>query len=131
WKRYGGDLSCIMLDLDGLKAVNDALGHCAGDELLRITADVIRRCTRRSDVSARAGGDEFVILLPQTPPEMAGLLAARLQRELEERTAELSRRLCAERAPLRLADADGDGRCSTSVGASIGIASAAAVRPES
>ncbi len=131
WKRYGGDLSCVMLDLDGLKAVNDALGHSAGDELLRITADVIRRCTRRSDVAARAGGDEFVILLPQTAPEMAALLAARLQRELNERTACLAERLHAARAPLRLAGSNEDQRCSAALGASIGIASAAAAQPQS
>ncbi len=76
--RYGTDLSCMMIDMDGFKTVNDTLGHQRGDELLRILGDVIRGCVRSSDVAARFGGDEFVILLPRTNCSTAAALATRL-----------------------------------------------------
>lgn len=130
-QRYGADLACLVLDLDGLKAINDALGHSAGDELLRATADVIRGCIRRSDVAARAGGDEFTILLPHTHVDMAALLAGRLQHALTERTAPLAARLAGSRTTLRLADArPDDTRGVAPLGVSIGIASVAASHAE-
>ncbi len=64
--RYGGTLTCMMIDLDNFKQVNDSLGHKAGDELLRLTASVIERSIRDADIAIRYGGDEFVILMPQT-----------------------------------------------------------------
>ncbi len=64
--RYGGTLTCMMIDLDNFKQVNDSLGHKAGDELLRLTASVIERSIREADIAVRYGGDEFVILMPQT-----------------------------------------------------------------
>lgn len=76
--RYGTDLSCMMIDMDGFKTVNDTLGHQRGDELLRMMGDVIRGCIRSSDVAARFGGDEFVILLPRTSCSTAAALAQRL-----------------------------------------------------
>lgn len=76
--RYDADLSCIMIDLDGFKAVNDELGHHIGDELLQLTAQTISSQLRTSDVAARFGGDEFVVLLPQTEAERARVLAERI-----------------------------------------------------
>ncbi|MGH8973658.1 MAG: EAL domain-containing protein [Acidimicrobiia bacterium] len=61
--RSGGLLGMIMLDLDDFKAINDSLGHRAGDELLVSVADRLRACTREADTLARLGGDEFAILL--------------------------------------------------------------------
>ncbi len=87
--RYGTDLTCIMIDLDEFKAANDAFGHQVGDELLVLTAGTIVGQLRSADVAARFGGDEFVILLPQTDAERARILAERIierfSRDLAER----------------------------------------------
>jgi diguanylate cyclase (GGDEF)-like protein len=67
-----------MLDLDDFKLVNDTFGHLLGDEVLRWTAELIRRTVRGSDVPARYGGDEFAILLPDADADEAAETAARL-----------------------------------------------------
>lgn len=76
--RYNTDLSCMMIDLDHFKEVNDTLGHQAGDDLLRLTASVIERSIRDADVAIRYGGDEFIVLLPQTNPDEARASAQRI-----------------------------------------------------
>lgn len=78
--RYDTELTVMLADLDGLKLVNDLLGHAAGDEAIRAAAETIRSVFRRSDFSARIGGDEFVMLLPHTPAANARIVAERLQR---------------------------------------------------
>jgi diguanylate cyclase (GGDEF)-like protein len=77
-KRYGRDVSLLLLDLDGFKGVNDTFGHDRGDEVLRTVADLLTGHTRENDLVARMGGDEFAVLLPETPPERADELARRL-----------------------------------------------------
>ncbi|HXI79310.1 MAG TPA: diguanylate cyclase [Verrucomicrobiae bacterium] len=77
-RRGHRPLSLLMLDLDDFKLVNDTFGHVLGDEVLRFTADLIRRTLRGSDVPARYGGDEFAILLPDASPDEAALTAERL-----------------------------------------------------
>ncbi len=111
--RYDLELSCIMIDLDGFKAVNDNFGHHVGDELLVLTASTISSQLRTADVAARFGGDEFIVLLPQTDAEDARILA--------ERITERFLRQAAERLP--------DVRTSMSMGIA-SIATAAVERPE-
>lgn len=77
-ERYGTDLTCIMLDLDNFKRVNDSLGHQMGDQLLELTARVIKASIRESDVPVRYGGDEFAVLLPRTSPNDARASAERM-----------------------------------------------------
>jgi diguanylate cyclase (GGDEF)-like protein len=77
-ERYGASLALLMIDIDGLKEINDTHGHAAGDNVLRMTAVAIRESLRGSDVGARWGGDEFAIIAPETSREAAELLARRL-----------------------------------------------------
>jgi len=65
-QRYGRPLTLVMIDIDHFKNVNDTFGHQAGDEVLQHVARVLQRNTRRSDFVARFGGEEFVVLLPET-----------------------------------------------------------------
>jgi diguanylate cyclase (GGDEF)-like protein len=71
-------LSLLMLDIDDFKLVNDRLGHLLGDEVLRWTAEIIRRTLRASDIAARYGGDEFAVLLPDADQDEAERTAERL-----------------------------------------------------
>lgn len=76
--RQNADLSCIMLDADGFKQVNDLYGHDAGDRVLCEIATMLRKHTRLEDLVCRLGGDEFLILCPQTPLKGALVLAEHL-----------------------------------------------------
>jgi diguanylate cyclase (GGDEF) domain len=77
--RYQEPLSLLIVDLDGLKRVNDDYGHEAGDAALRSVAAAIRRGLREIDLGARLGGDEFGVLAPRTNEESAVVLAERLR----------------------------------------------------
>lgn len=85
--RFGGTCSLIMVDLDHFKAVNDRFGHDAGDTVLRHVAMVLCEAVRTVDLCARYGGEEIVILLPQTSQLGAVELADRLRETLESRPA--------------------------------------------
>ncbi len=82
--RYGGQGAVMIVDIDGLKAVNDTLGHQAGDNLIRQVAETLRERVRATDIVARLSGDEFAVLMPQT--DTAGALA--LGEDLRAQVAE-------------------------------------------
>jgi diguanylate cyclase (GGDEF)-like protein len=77
--RYGRPLSVLFIDLDGFKSVNDTHGHLCGSRAIVEAATLIGRCARESDVVARYGGDEFVVVLPDTPSEGAVVVARRVR----------------------------------------------------
>jgi len=77
-------ISIIMADLNNLKMINDRYGHTTGDELLKKTAELLRESCRHEDVIARQGGDEFVVVLPQTPIEAAEEIADRIRNNRED-----------------------------------------------
>ncbi len=78
YKRYRHPFALLLLDIDGLKRVNDAHGHPAGDRVLVQVAMSVRRAVRTVDVAARLGGDEFCVLAPEQDVKGAGILAERL-----------------------------------------------------
>jgi two-component system, cell cycle response regulator len=78
-RRERTPLTCLMIDVDHFKKINDRFGHLAGDEVLRQLAHCINAEVRSSDVSARYGGEEFVILLPSTGADAGRLLAERIR----------------------------------------------------
>jgi diguanylate cyclase (GGDEF)-like protein len=88
-QRDKSALTCLMIDVDHFKKINDRYGHLAGDELLRQLARRIETEVRTSDVSARYGGEEFVILLPRTGIEAGRLLAERMRRAVAAKSFEL------------------------------------------
>jgi len=85
--RTTREFSLVLLDLDGLKGINDQFGHVAGDRALCRLAQILRDCCRSIDVAARHGGDEFALVLPETGMAAATLVAQRIC-ELLEKEAE-------------------------------------------
>jgi len=75
-------LTIIICDINGLKLLNDTMGHRKGDELIRDTARILRRCFRASDIASRVGGDEFAVLLPQSSESVARERVKAIRREI-------------------------------------------------
>ncbi|HEX5827812.1 MAG TPA: GGDEF domain-containing protein, partial [Candidatus Limnocylindrales bacterium] len=78
-QRTGRAFCLLMIDMDDLKGINDRLGHLVGDRALRHVGDVVRARIRRIDTGARFGGDEFVVLLPETDPTGGWVLAEKIR----------------------------------------------------
>lgn len=83
-RRYEDPFSLVLLDLDGFKAINDELGHLAGDDALRLVAVALRETLREEDVCCRQGGDEFAVIAVRAGEEEARELGERLARAIEE-----------------------------------------------
>jgi len=83
WQENGGHLAMAILDLDHFKRINDSYGHLAGDKVLKIVADQLRKRLRGRDFIARFGGEEFVLLLPQTSPAAAAQVAETMRATVE------------------------------------------------
>ena len=82
-RRHGRPMSLIMFDLDGFKQINDQFGHLSGDHILRSVASKLNRRIRREELFARFGGDEFVIVLPETVVEDAMKFAEIIRENIE------------------------------------------------
>jgi diguanylate cyclase (GGDEF)-like protein len=83
-RRYLLPLSCMIIDVDNFKSVNDTYGHLQGDAVLRTLAACTLQSVRKSDIVARYGGEEIVVIMPQTPIDGARIEAERVRREIEE-----------------------------------------------
>ncbi|HEB88855.1 MAG TPA: sensor domain-containing diguanylate cyclase [Deltaproteobacteria bacterium] len=89
--RYGNPLSVLFLDLDRFKTVNDVHGHLIGSETLRVLSRLLSQCVRQVDTLARYGGDEFTILLVDTPHDVALRIAERIRHRVETHLFEAGR----------------------------------------
>ena len=85
-QRYHHPVSLLLLDVDNFKVVNDTYGHHWGDEVLKKIADLLKSKTRRSDYPARFGGEEFVLILPETDLENALSVEAKVHAEIKAAT---------------------------------------------
>jgi diguanylate cyclase (GGDEF)-like protein len=92
-RRYGSSVTALFLDLDDFKQVNDLHGHLVGSHVLMEMAGVILGSVRDTDALARYGGDEFVIVLPDTGMELAGIVAERIREKISQYTFTGGRRL--------------------------------------
>ncbi|MCK5684286.1 diguanylate cyclase [bacterium] len=88
-KRQTTDFSSLMIDVDKFKNINDTYGHRTGDEVLKILAGVLTQYTRESDIVARFGGEEFVILLPGTNVDGAKIIAEKIRHRVESKTLQI------------------------------------------
>ncbi|MGC8719404.1 MAG: sensor domain-containing diguanylate cyclase [Thermodesulforhabdaceae bacterium] len=84
YERYGRPFSIILLDVDHFKLINDNYGHDTGDSVLKEISSLLRKHTRKSDVVARWGGEEFLILCPETNGRDASILAEKLRKIIKE-----------------------------------------------
>ena len=82
--RYKKKVSLLFIDVDGFKRINDTFGHLVGSQALAEMGQVLRRIVRETDVVGRYGGDEFVIVLPETPLNGAMVIAERIRKKVEE-----------------------------------------------
>jgi diguanylate cyclase (GGDEF)-like protein len=89
-RRYRRPMSVLMLDVDHFKRVNDTHGHAAGDEVLTFLGGLLARITRAGDLSYRYGGEEFVVVAPETTTELACNLAERIRASFERESAGMS-----------------------------------------
>jgi diguanylate cyclase (GGDEF)-like protein len=82
-RRRNQKVSVIMVDMDHFKEINDSYGHNVGDHVLTIFAQVVLKCIRKTDVIARYGGDEFIVVLPNTDTDTARIIAERIRHDVE------------------------------------------------
>ncbi len=83
-RRYGSPLTVMMLDIDFFKNINDTHGHPFGDDVLRVVTDIIRSNIREGDIAGRYGGEEFLLVLPNTPLDGGMVIAERIRSRVEE-----------------------------------------------
>lgn len=84
-QKDSGNLSILMIDIDHFKEINDQFGHQVGDQVLQQVSDVLRKQIREKDIVGRYGGEEFLVLMPDTGPEGAMLAAEKLRQSISDR----------------------------------------------
>jgi diguanylate cyclase (GGDEF)-like protein len=89
-RRHGSPMSIIIFDIDYFKQINDSHGHLIGDKVLRHIAGILKNGLRKSDFPGRYGGEEFVVVLPDTTPANAWLVAEKIRRKVENTPAKIS-----------------------------------------
>ncbi|MFW5833866.1 MAG: GGDEF domain-containing protein [Pseudomonadota bacterium] len=109
-RQFGGRLAAVMFDLDHFKAVNDTHGHAAGDEALRVVAQLCREAVRRFDVAGRLGGEEFVVLMPGSDTAAATDVAERLRYDIARTPVEQGGVSFALTASFGVAEVEADDR---------------------
>jgi diguanylate cyclase (GGDEF)-like protein len=107
--RARGVIAVVMLDLDGLKRVNDSLGHACGDAVLQAVGKALQETVRGQDAVARMGGDEFCIVLPDTGLAEAGMAAERMRSKVDDMTLQYRGETVRVRASLGVASSEGCG----------------------
>jgi diguanylate cyclase (GGDEF)-like protein len=105
-----GTYSLLMIDVDKLKAVNEAFGHEAGDSALTLVAQCLQRSIRSADFAARTGGDEFAVLLPGASQEIAEAIEKRVRNNVYKTTLDLRSRMIRCSVSIGIANYPGDGR---------------------
>ena len=86
-KDSGAPLSCLMVDIDFFKSVNDRYGHATGDQVIKAVADVLKTCTRDTDLVGRYGGEEFCVVLPNLSLDKAAEIAERIRQAVEKNSS--------------------------------------------
>lgn len=114
--RSGNPLGLLLIDMDGLKTINDQGGHRVGDMAIRAVGKVLRETTREQDLAARLGGDEFAMLMPATDVDGAAAAARRVLELLREKTVTVSGRSFAVSASIGVSVLQSRGPCPPSVG---------------
>src|SRR6185437_2687435 len=104
--RSKGVIAVVMMDLDGLKRINDALGHACGDAVLQAVGRALMETVRAQDAVARMGGDEFCILLPDTGLVEAGMAAERMRSQVDGLIVEYRGETVPVRASLGVASSE-------------------------
>jgi diguanylate cyclase (GGDEF)-like protein len=106
YQRHWRPMSLLMMDIDQFKSINDQFGHDVGDHVIIQIADICRQEKRKSDVVARFGGEEFLLLLPETDVEEAQSVAERLRRLVEARELSIASRAINTTVSIGVAQAD-------------------------
>ncbi|MCK5461055.1 GGDEF domain-containing protein [Candidatus Gracilibacteria bacterium] len=104
FERYGQSLSLIELDLDHFKKINDTHGHLAGDEVLKSISETIKKSIRKTDLAVRYGGEEFIIVLPNTSGEESKNFAERLRKNIEQNMVNFGNKTIKVTASLGVAE---------------------------
>jgi len=107
-KRYQLHFSLLIIDLDNFKSINDKRGHLSGDHILQIVASCIRQNSRDVDISGRYGGDEFVILLPETQSSFAQVFAERLCQMIPQKLEKIEETTISVTLSIGIATFSGD-----------------------